>query len=403
MPLLTSILFLLVVSRLLGQLLVRMGQPAIVGEILAGALLGPSVLGIILPNEHLAGIAELSVFLIVLSAGLEMEFSEVLKAFVGRGLVVAILGFTIPLLSGMAVGVAFSMGPMRTVFLGLCMSITALPVAVRILESFEMLDSPIAKYSISTAILNDVAALLCLGIILDRPIEGGELDIIRSVLKTGVKLALFCGFVFAVSRLLVWGGTRTRYIEGFVARTMKMFGQEALFGISVVFVLMFGAASESLGLHFVIGAFFGGLLLSQDVFGTSHFRKLNATLHSITAGFLAPIFFAFLGLHFSVSTLKSPLFVIAVLAVAMISKVLAGVIAGKLTGMDRRTSLGIGIILNGRGIMELVVADIALRRGLIGQDLFSTLVLMGVITTILTPPLFRKYALPWLSAETPAV
>ena len=146
MPLLTAILVLLVLSRLFGELIARLGQPAIVGEILAGIVLGPAVLGVIKPTEALSGISELSVFLIVLSAGLEMEFEDVVKAFRGRGLIVAATGFFIPFFCGLLLGLLFGMDSMRTVFVGLCISITALPVAIRILESFEILGTPIARY-----------------------------------------------------------------------------------------------------------------------------------------------------------------------------------------------------------------------------------------------------------------
>lgn len=403
MPLLTAILVLLVLSRLLGELIARLGQPAIVGEILAGIILGPAVLGVIKPTEALSGISELSVFLIVLSAGLEMEFRDVIKAFRGRGLLVAATGFFVPLFCGLLLGALFRMDSMRAVFLGLCISITALPVAVRILESFELLDSTIARYTIATAILNDVLALLCLGVILDMPgdksVVQAPLAVFLAVFRTATKLAVFAFIVFLASRLLRWGSGQTRLIEGFIHRIMQFFGREALFGVAVLFVLIFASMSETLGSHFVIGAFFGALLLSPSVFGTSLFAELENTLHSITGGFLAPIFFAFLGLQFSVTTLKKPFLVLSILIVSIGSKILAGWLGGRWAKLDNTSALGIGIILNGRGIMELVVANIALQRGFIEQDLFSTLILMGVVTTILTPILFRRYVLRELKTE----
>ena len=375
----------------------RLGQPAIVGEIMAGIILGPAMLGLIHPTQPLAGISELSVFLIVLSAGLEMELGDVVQAFRGRGLVVAACGFFIPFFSGLLLGAIFRMDAMRTVFLGLCISVTALPVAVRILESFRILSSSIARYTIATAILNDIAALLCLGVILDMPGEKGAgatpLAVFLSVLTTAGKLALFAILVFVMARVMRWGSGQTRYIERLLYKGMRFFGREALFGIAVVFVLVFASISETLGSHFVIGAFFGALLLSKDVFGMPLFSELENTLHSITGGFLAPVFFGFLGLHFSLSTLRQPGFVICVLVVSVGSKILAGWLGGRWAKLDATRSLGIGIILNGRGIMELVVANIALQRGFINEGLFSTLVLMGVFTTILTPILFRKFVL----------
>ena len=399
MSLLTAILVLLVVSRLLGEGMARMGQPAIVGEILAGILMGPAVLDLIRPTDQMAGIAELSCFLIVLSAGLEMELGDVVKAFRGRGLIVAALGFVLPFFSGIATGAAFGLDPMRAVFLGLCISITALPVAVRILETFRLLTSEIARYSIATAILNDIAALLCLGVILDLPTNAAPtaLGVALMVFRTAAKLLLFAIIVFAASRLLRWGSGQTRHIERLMERAIAFFGREALFGVAVLFVLLFASLSEQLGSHFVIGAFFGALLLSRDVFGTSLFAELENTLHSITGGFLAPIFFAYLGLHFSAHTLTEPYLLATVLLVSIASKLIAGYVGGKLAGMTRVEALGVGIILNGRGIMELVVANIALTHGFINQDLFSILVVMGVVTTVMTPLLFRRFVMPHLA------
>jgi len=367
--------------------------------------LGPALFHLIQPTPQLEGISELSVFLIVLSAGLEMELGDVLAAFRGRGLIVATIGFLVPFFSGLVVGAAFHLTAMRTVFLGLCISVTALPVAVRILESFKFLNTRIARYSIATAILNDVAALLFLGVILEMPkatdgtMSGvSSLTIFLAILKTAIKLAIFGGIVVGVSRLLRWGSGHTRYIERMIERIMAFFGREALFGIAVLFVLVFAFFSEMLGSHFVIGAFFGALLLSQDVLGSSLFSELENTLHSITGGFLAPIFFAYLGLQFSIDTLRSPLFIVTVLVVSVVSKMFAGWIGGRLARVSAEEALGIGIILNGRGIMELVVANIALHRNLIDQELFSVLVLMGIFTTVITPILFRKYVIPRMSA-----
>src|SRR5574337_938766 len=147
MPLLTSLLILIVAARLLGQLAQRFDQPAIVGEMVAGVLLGPSVSNLIQVSPALSGISDLAVFLIVLSAGLEMNFKDVVNVFRGKGIVIAVLGFVLPLTTGILVGTVFSLDAMRTIFLGLCVSITALPVAIRILQSFNLLESDIGRYS----------------------------------------------------------------------------------------------------------------------------------------------------------------------------------------------------------------------------------------------------------------
>lgn len=396
MPLLTSLLLLIVLARLLGELFVRWRQPAIVGEMLAGILLGPSVFGLIEANEALKGIAELAVFLVVLSAGLEMKFRDVVDAMLGRGMIVALLGFFIPLAAGMGVGLLFGLDAMRTIFLGLCIAITALPVAIRILDGFGLLNTDIARYSIATAIVNDVAALLLLGVILNLPTELTYQALAFSVADTGGKLLLLAVFVLGISWLLRllenWGVNIATGPE----RLVQTFGPEALFGIVVVFVLAFGSISEALGFHFVIGAFFGALLIDRKYFLASRYDDLHKTIGSVTNGFLAPVFFAFIGLELAFSEIDSVWFVLVVLAVSIASKIYAGWLGGRLLNMSKPEALGLGIVLNGRGIMELVVASIAYHKGFIDAGLFSVLVVMGVLTTLLTPLLFSRYVLPKL-------
>ncbi len=393
MSLLTSLLVLLVVARLLGQIFQKFQQPAIVGEMLAGIILGPSVLGLMEADAALSAISELAVFLVVLSAGLEMNFQDVLNSLKGRGLIVAMLAFALPFASGIFVGLAFELDSMRSLFLGLCISITALPVTVRILQSFNLIDSDIARYSVATAIVNDVVALLILGVILNLPEEASFNQLGISIGVGSAKLALLAfvvlGFNWFLQRLTD-AGVR---IQSFSEKLVSSLGNEAVFGVIILFVLAFGSVSEALGFHFVIGAFFGALLVDRKFFKASRYSDLERSLLSITDGFLAPVFFAYLGLEFYPAAMHSVEFVIIVLLVAILSKVISGYLGGRILGMSHERSLGIGYILNGRGVMELVIASIAYERGFIGQGLFSTLLLMGVVTTVLTPILFKRLKL----------
>jgi Kef-type K+ transport system membrane component KefB len=399
MALLTSLLVLIVVARILGQIFVRFNQPAIVGEMLAGVLLGPSVFNIVHANASLAGISELAVFLIVLSAGLEMDFDEVFNAFKGKGFILSVLGFGIPFLSGMALGIIFHLDVMRTVFLGLCIAITALPVAIRILQSFNLLNSNIAKYSIATSILDDVTALLALGVILNLPEKTNFQEIGLSIFYVGGKLVLLAMFIIGFNWFLHWIQKRVVNIQAIPEQLVKMFGHDAPFGILIILVLTFGSISEVLGFHFVIGAFFASLLISRKFFLAARYKQIEHTLSSLTSGFLAPVFFAYLGLKFTFTEMHSVLFVVAVLVVSILSKYIAGYLGAKLIGLSGPEAVGVGVILNGRGIMELVVASIAYERGFIGAGLFSTLVLMGVVTTMITPIMFRRWVLPKLSGN----
>ena len=204
MSLLTSLLILIVVARLFGRLFARYNQPELIGEILAGILLGPAILGLIEPNKSLAAVTELAVFLIILSAGLEMRFSDIYDAMKGRGLALAAISFFVPFAGGVLVALAYDLDIMRTIFIGLCISITALPVAVKLLDSLGILHTPIATYSLATAVVNDVAALFILGIVLNMPTQMNMGDALSTVGMATIKLAVFALLVLSLNWLLKW-------------------------------------------------------------------------------------------------------------------------------------------------------------------------------------------------------
>jgi Kef-type K+ transport system membrane component KefB len=399
MPLLTTLLILIVTARLMGQVFSRFNQPAIIGEMLAGVILGPSIFNLISPTPALSGISEFAVFLIVLSAGLEMNFKEVVDSMRGKGIVIALLGFLLPLTGGILVGIGFDLDVSRTIFLGLCVSITALPVTVSILQSFKLLDSNIARYSVATAIFNDVAALLVLGVILNLPEQKSYQAVGGAIFSASWKLIMLILLIVSVSLVIKKVTEKGVRIDQWSEKLVEFIGNEALFGLLLLLVLVFGSVSAALGFHFIIGAFFGALLVDRNFFLPARYKELELTLGSITGGFLAPVFFAYLGLEFKVQIIDSFWFVAVVLAVSIATKILAGWLGGRLIGLSRTDAMGIGFILNGRGVMELVIASIAYERGFIGQDLFSVLVLMGVITTLITPLMFRKWVMPHLAPQ----
>jgi Kef-type K+ transport system membrane component KefB len=390
MSLLSSLLLLVVVARLFGRLFARYNQPELIGEILAGVLLGPAILGLIEPNKALAGVTELAVFLIILNAGLEMRFSDIVGAMKGRGLMLAAISFFIPFGGGVLVAAAFGQDIMRMIFLGLCISITALPVAVKLMDSLGILHTPIAKFSLATAVVNDVAALFILGIVLNLPETLTLGDASVAVGIATLKLMAMGMVVVGLNQLLNWLEKRNVNVQALPESMIRVFGPEALFGIVIVFVLVFGTISEALGFHFVIGAFFGALFLDKKHFIASRYKDLQGTLGSITNGFLGPIFFAYLGLELQLVSLSEWDFPLIVIVVSIVTKLFAGWLGGLMVGMDHRESLGLGAVLNGRGVMELVVAGIAYQNGFIGPTMFSTLVLMGIVTTFLTPIFFKQ-------------
>ncbi|MHB8754471.1 MAG: cation:proton antiporter [Candidatus Acidiferrales bacterium] len=403
MPLIESLLLLLIVSRMIGEIVERFGQPAMIGEIAAGILLGPSVLKLVHFTPEIKALADLGVLLLVFLAGMEMELDVLWKSFRGRGALVGLSGFLVPLILGIGVGIAFGMDRTREIFVGLCIAITALPVSVRILMDLGKLQTDIGQKIIAAAVMNDVISLLMLGVIVD--VKGAaSRSVFASLALALLKAIVFMAGFITVSRLIKrHSGKRFVRSRNLVDRlVVHLKGKESLFAVVFLFVMAFAAFSQILGLDFIVGAFFGSMLLSYAVLGRANFQEVQKTASNVTMGFLGPIFFAAIGLEFDASSLRHWTLVAAVLVAAFASKIFGGYLGGRMAKMSSDESWALGIGLNGRGIMELVIANIALSRGFIDEELFTVLILMATVTTLVTPFLLKR-AYSRLPAEPAAI
>ena len=185
LPFFASLLLLLAVARFFGEIMERLKQPAMIGEILAGIMLGPSLLNIIHRTDELKVISELGVFLLIIIAGLEINIEGILKSMKGRNIVISLLAFFVPFLSGILVGQFYNLDEMATIFIGLCIAITALPVSIRILMDYGKLNTSLGQKIISIAIFDDILALTILGIILDlSTVEPTFINISKTIIFT---------------------------------------------------------------------------------------------------------------------------------------------------------------------------------------------------------------------------
>ncbi len=393
----------MVLSRVLGEIAARFGQPAMIGEIAAGVLLGPSFLGYVHYTPEIRAIADLGVLLLAFLVGMEMDMDALWASFRGRGAWVSAGGFVVPLGLGILLGRAFGLDQTRTIFLGLCIAITALPVSIRILMDLDKLRTNVGQKIISAAVANDVASLLALGIILD--VKGGSGTQASFFISMGwalCKALLFMGVIVIAARLAkrYTAGRFTRSRDTFDRLLVKVKGKESIFAVVLVFVIAFASFSEALGLDFVVGAFFGSMLLSHQILGRINFEEIQKTASNLTMGFLGPVFFAAIGLQFDASSLRNWKLVIAILVVSFAGKIFGGFIGGKLARLRNDESWALGVGLNGRGVMELVIANVARSNGFIGQRLFTILVLMAVVTTFATPFLLKR-AFRRIDLQTP--
>ena len=392
LPFFTNLLILLVISKVFGEIFERFKQPAMIGEIIAGIIVGPSLLNIIHRTEDIKVISELGIFLLVIIAGLEINFDDILKSLKGKNIIVSILAFFLPIFSGFAVGHFFGKEIMTTVFIGLCVAITALPVSIRILMDLGKINSYICQKIISVAIFDDVLALTILGLILnikDTDMEVGT--IIKNASISLLKLSIFLTILSLTYFLIRKLSNRENYLERQLNKVLLLLkGKESLFAIFFVFVLLFATITESLGFHFIIGAFFAAMLINENLVGKKHLESFHNTTNGLAMGFLAPIFFAGIGLEFNISSIQNYGLLIAIILVSYFSKIFGGFIGGKIIGLNNKTSLTLGLGLNARGIMELVIANIAYKAGLIDSEIFSMLVIMGVLTTLSTPIMLKR-------------
>ena len=405
MEILYVLLVLLIATRSFGELAVRLGQPALVGELLAGVLLGIVVVHhsetfpvlAELPEDRVfAAITDLGIFFLMLMAGLELRPRKLAEAS-GRSILVAVGGLVLPLVLGMGLG-WWLLPPSdlhfaQSLFLGVALAITAVPVSVGVLLSLGRLDTAVGRTIVSAAIIDDVLSLLLLAL-LTAVLQTGHLPDAAALLLLAGKVVLF--FALAVPAglyLFPWLGRRVAGLRG----------DEFDFSFLVLAGLAYAVLAEALSIHFLIGAFLAGLFFVRRTIDEKTYEDVFAKVSALTHGFLAPVFFASIGIHLQGgAVLGAPLFVATLVLVATAGKLLGTGLPAWLGGMSARDSLAVGIGMNARGAVELIVADVAFRAGLfslpdpphpIVESLYSAVVITAIVTTLATP-----VGLKWLFA-----
>lgn len=403
MDFLLLVLILLLTTRIAGELFRRAGHAPLIGEVLTGIVLGPAVLAFVDPSPMtptgsvLAILVPFGILFLVLSAGMEIG-AEGLRQVLREGtIILAATEFVFPFGLGYALGQALGMDFLGSLFLGTAMAVTALPVSVRILMDLNLLGTKLGRAIVAVAAVNDVTAFALLGIVVGLQASAGGPVPVTDIVFGTAKVLGFVGVIYAVGWTLKQrpraAGSR-RYLATLVA---AMKSPEATFAIVLLIAVSMGVGAEYLGLHFAIGVFYAGVFLTRETIGDGHFVLVQNAFRGISLGFLAPIFFAFVGLNV-VLTVSNWTIVFAVIAVAFVGKVVGGLIGGSLAGMRGHTLAALSVGLNARGMMELLLAQVGLAAGIINVDLYSAIVIMTIVTTISTPPIM-KYLLKGVKIE----
>ncbi len=408
-PLLLQLVVILATARLCGLLLRHLGQPPVIGEMAAGIVLGPIVLGSVFPQFHatlfsadslpaLSSLSMLGLVLFMFIVGLELRAPEGVRAQLRSAGWVGVLSVLAPMALG--IGIAPWLHPAMApagvgfwpfaLFMAAAMSITAFPIMARILKERGMTHTRIGQLSLSAAAIADVFAWIMLALVVAL-IGSGEG--FAGFARTTLGLVVLCGVMFAAVRpLFAW-----------LLRRHAADGQPSGMVLAALLVGVFASAATTqwLHLHPVFGAFLFGACLPRD---DRLLRTLIERVEHLAIIVLMPIFFALAGLNTTADAfVGAGLGALAlIMLAAVLGKVLGGAAGARIGGFGWRDSFAVGSLMNARALMELIVIKVGLDAGLIGQELFTLLLVMAIATTVMTGPLLTLFSGKRGQAASPA-
>jgi Kef-type K+ transport system membrane component KefB len=393
----------LLFCRLVGAIALRLGQPQVVAEMLAGVLLGPSLFGLLWPEaqrwlfpwdttqqmrdtqSYLFPASQLGLALYMFVVGMEFRV-DIVQRRLKSSIAVSVAGMVTPLLFGAALAWIFfqytDLFPKKTslveamLFLGASMCITAFPVLARIIHYKKLSGTVMGTVALGAGAIDDASAWCLLAVVLasfDKNWNHALANIGGGLAYVAVTLLVVRPLLARAKTLLVKDGTLTDagLVLGLVLMTLGAF------------------FTDLIGLHAVFGAFVMGAAMPRGVV----VRDLIARIQPLTVALLLPLFFTYSGLNTKIGLLNSGFLWLmcgAVLVAAVVGKGVACWVAARATGIPNREALGIGTLMNARGLMELIIINIGLQRGIISEGLFATLVIMAVLTTLMASPLFER-------------
>lgn len=386
----------LVFSRLVGAIAARMGQPQVVAEMIAGVLLGPSLLGLFWPEtaahlfpkdsmKVLFPVSQLGLALYMFIVGMEFRM-DIIGRNMKSSVAVSAAGMAAPFILGAGLGWLFyhytSLFPKATslreamLFLGASMCITAFPMLARIIHFKKLNGTKMGTVAIGAGAIDDATAWCLLAVVLasfENNWSYALVNIGGGAAYVAVSLLLYRPLLKRFQHLMIKDGTLT----------------EAGLVVGLASMSMGAWFTDMIGLHAVFGAFVMGAAMPRGIV----VKELMGRIQPLTVALLLPLFFTYSGLNTRIGLLNSGflwMMCLAVLAAAVLGKGVACWLAARATGISNREALGIGTLMNARGLMELIIINIGLQRGVISEGLFATLVIMAVVTTLMASPIFDR-------------
>ena len=377
----------LLAAKLAGYLSVRLGQPSVLGELLVGILLGPTLLDILhLPfiDPELAHfideLGEIGVLLLMFIAGLELHLNELTRntrvaAFGGS------LGVLLPAVLGWMAGRLFGMDNAASVFLGLTLGATSVSISAQTLMELKVLRSRVGLGLLGAAVFDDILVILALSIFLAVEAGTGSLG---GVLWILVKMIAFLGLSVALG---IW------VLPWLVRRVARLPISQGVLTLALVVMLTFGVAAELLGgMAAITGAFIAGLMMARS----GERERVEQGVHALAYGLFVPIFFVNIGLSVNARSLEPEMivFTVVIILTAILGKWVGAGAGARLGGLNLHESVQLGAGMISRGEVGLIVAGVGMTEGLVSSQEFSAVVAMVLVTTLVTPPILR-----WLFAR----
>jgi len=394
-----QLVLLMLVGRLLGEAMIRIKQPGVMGQLIAGLVLGPSVLGALAPDwQHaifpaakeqkamLDAVSQFGVLMLLLLTGMETDLKLVRRT--GRASAIAsIAGIIIPFTCGVALGEALpdSMLPdpskrlITSLFLGTALSIASVKIVATVIREMNFMRRTVGQVILASAIIDDTVGWMITAVIFSLALQG-HVDV-WSLAQSILGTLAFMGLSLTIGRRLVFIIIRwvnDVFVSDFAVIT-------AILLIMCVMALI----TDLIGVHTVLGAFVAGILVGESPILTRH---IDEQLRGLIIAFFMPVFFATAGLSADLTILKDTnllLLTCGLIAIASIGKFGGAFVGGKLAGLTFRESLALGTGMNARGSTEVIVATIGLSMGALSQNLFTMIVTMAVVTTMVMPPTLR--------------
>jgi Kef-type K+ transport system membrane component KefB len=365
-----SLLIVFASAKLLAELFERLGQPGIIGEILAGVLVGPSVLNWVSPEGFLTTLGDLGVMFLLFRVGLEVKPQELMKLG-GTATIVAACGVIVPFFMGWGILAAWGASRVESIFVGGAMVATSVGITAQVLSAKGLLHERSSQIILAAAVIDDVLGLLVLAVV--SGMARGKVD--------AAEIALTCFFAVAfVVIIAVWGNRAMAKVVPRVQQSLRV--AEAEFSMAMVLLFTLSVLAVYVGVAAIVGAFFAGMALAGRVGHRVHDLACGAT------ELLVPFFLAGIGLNVSLAAFERPslvLLALVIIAAAVISKVLGCGLSALPLGRVDAMRIGVGMVP--RGEVGMVVAQLGLSMGAVTRDIYGVVVLMAVASTIVAPPL----------------